>query len=147
MQDLTEALYTAVRRAHHLRNVQVHSNCDKAGLVLLSHLYEHGALRLSDLAVGVHLDPSTVSRQVRALCDGGFAESLDDPDDKRARRLQITRRGRAELESVRHELGAILGGATRDWPKQDVQTLTSLLARLAEDLTAGSAPAATSDIA
>jgi DNA-binding MarR family transcriptional regulator len=114
--------------------VRVHSSCDKAGLVLLGRLVEQGPMRLSDLADSVQLDPSTVSRQVRALCDGGFTEALEDPDDRRARLLEISERGRAEVQAVAAELGEILGRAVNGWPRRDVDTLTTLLARLADDL-------------
>jgi DNA-binding MarR family transcriptional regulator len=134
---LVEALYNVVRRAHRLRSVRVHSSCDKAGLVLLGQLVEQGPMRLSDLAGAVQLDPSTVSRQVRALCDGGFTTAVDDPDDKRARLLQVSDAGRAEVESVGRELGIVLGRAVENWPASDVETLTTLLAQLAEDLAAG----------
>jgi len=132
--SLVEALYTVVRRAHRLRSVRVHSSCDKAGLVLLSQLLEQGPMRLSDLAGAVQLDPSTVSRQMRALCDGGFTQSLDDPDDKRARLLQISAKGRAEIESVARELEEVLGRAVSGWKRSDVEMLATLLARLADDL-------------
>jgi len=137
VSPLVDALYTAVRRAHRLRSARVHSSCDKSGLVLLGLLVEHGPMRLSDLACAVQLDPSTVSRQVRALSDGGFTESLDDPDDKRARLLKISAKGRSEIESVTRELGNVLGSAVSGWPKADVETLTTLLTRLADDLAAG----------
>jgi DNA-binding MarR family transcriptional regulator len=132
--SLVDALYTVVRRAHRLRSVRVHSSCDKAGLVLLGQLVEQGPMRLSDLASAVQLDPSTVSRQVRALCDGGFTVAVADPDDKRARRLQISAKGRAEVEAVARELAEVLGRAVRDWPQRDVTTLTELLARLGDEL-------------
>jgi DNA-binding MarR family transcriptional regulator len=138
---LVEALYTAVRRAHRLRSVRVHSSCDKAGLVLLGQLMEQGPMRLSDLAGAVQLDPSTVSRQVRALCEGGFTVALEDPADGRVRRLQISDKGRTEVESVARELGEVLGRAVSGWPKKDVDALTALLTRLADDLAAGTAPA------
>jgi DNA-binding MarR family transcriptional regulator len=137
MPALVEALYTVVRRAHRLRSVRVHSSCDKAGLVLLGQLMEQGPMRLSDLAGSVQLDPSTVSRQVRALCQGGFTNALKDPDDKRARLLQISDTGRAEVESVARELGGVLGRAMSGWPKRDVEELTTLLTRLADDLAKG----------
>ncbi len=132
---LVDALYATVRRAHRLRRLRVHSSCDKAGLVLLAQLVEHGPMRLSDLATAVQLDTSTVSRQVRGLCDGGFAEALDDPADRRARLLRISAAGRAELESVTRELGEVLSRATSRWAARDVDQLTTLLARLADDLT------------
>lgn len=134
VRPLVEVLYLVVRRAHRLRSVRVHSSCDKAGLVLLGQLIEQGPMRLSDLAGSVQLDPSTVSRQVRALCDGGFTQVFEDPDDKRARLLQISDTGRAEVESVARELGDVMGRAVSDWVKADVETLTSLLSRLADGL-------------
>jgi len=140
-RSLVEALYNVVRRAHRLRSVRVHSSCDKAGLVLLGQLVEQGPMRLSDLATAVQLDPSTVSRQMRALSDGGFTQSLDDPDDKRARLLQISDKGRAEIESVARELDGVLSRAVSRWPKRDVDMLTTLLARLADDLAADNAEA------
>lgn len=133
-RDLVDALYTTVRRAHRLRTARVHSSCDKAGLVLLGLLHEQGAMRLSDLAAAAQLDPSTVSRQVHALCQGDFATALEDPADKRARRLQITAKGRAEVDAVAAELADVLGEAVRSWPKKDVQALTGLLVKLADDL-------------
>ena len=136
VRQLVEALYTVVRRAHRLRSVRVHSSCDKAGLVLLGQLVEQGPMRLSDLATAVHLDPSTVSRQVRALCEGGFTLVVADPDDKRARVLEISAKGRTEVEAVAQELAAVLGRAVSDWPQRDVATLTTLLARLGDELAA-----------
>jgi DNA-binding MarR family transcriptional regulator len=133
---LVDALYTVVRRAHRLRSVRVHSSCDKSGLVLLGQLVEHGPMRLSDLANAVQLDPSTVSRQVRALCEGGFTVAVPDPDDKRARLLEISAKGRAEVSSVAQELAEMFGRAVSAWPQRDVATLTSLLARLADELAA-----------
>jgi DNA-binding MarR family transcriptional regulator len=133
---LVDALYNVVRRAQRLRSARVHSSCDKAGLVLLGQLLEQGPMRLSDLASAVQLDPSTVSRQVRALCDGGFTVAVADPDDKRARRLEISEKGRAEVEAVALELAEVLGGAMRNWPQRDVATLTDLLSRLGDELAA-----------
>jgi DNA-binding MarR family transcriptional regulator len=133
---LVEALYTVVRRAHRLRSVRVHSSCDKSGLVLLGQLAEHGSMRLSDLASAVQLDPSTISRQVRALCEGGFTVAVADPDDKRARLLEISAKGRAEVSSVAQELAEMFGRAVRAWPQRDVATLTDLLARLGDELAA-----------
>lgn len=134
--QLVEALYTVVRRAHRLRSVRVHSSCDKAGLVLLGQLAEQGPMRLSDLATAVQLDPSTVSRQVRALCEGGFTVAVADPDDKRARLLEISAKGRAEVQAVAQELADVLGRAISGWPHDDVATLTALLARLGDELAA-----------
>ncbi len=104
--------------------------------MLLGQLVEQGPMRLSDLASAVQLDPSTVSRQVRALCEGGFTVAIADPDDKRARQLEISPKGRAEVQAVAHELAEVLGRAVSTWPQRDVATLTALLSRLGEELAA-----------
>ena len=142
---LVDALYTVVRRAHRLRSTRIQSSCDKAGLLLLNQLLEQGPMRLSDLASSAQLDPSTVSRQVRSLCEGGFAHAVDDPDDKRARLLQVSDKGREEAASVARQVGEVLARAVADWPKSDVDRLTKLLAKLADDLAAGTVHPQTTD--
>jgi DNA-binding MarR family transcriptional regulator len=131
---LVDALYTVVRRAHRLRHTRIQTSCDKAGLLLLNQLLERGPMRLSDLASSAQLDPSTVSRQVRALCEGGFAQAVDDPDDRRARLLKASDKGREEVAAVARQVGEVLAQAVADWPKSDVDKLTALLAKLADDL-------------
>lgn len=134
IRDLITALYTVVRNAYRLRQTRVRSACDKSGYVLLGMLRELGPLRLSELAAAVHLDVSTVSRQVQPLITGGFCDVLDDPEDRRARRLRITPAGEAELDAVVHQLADALTRAVRDWSQRDVDTLAVLLHRLGTDL-------------
>jgi DNA-binding MarR family transcriptional regulator len=108
--------------------------------VFLDRLLEDGPMRLSELAAAVQLDVSTASRQVRTLADGGFLESAGDPEDGRARLLQVTEQGRAEAAQVVHDLGEVLGGALQHWAAADVEQLTVLLTRLADDLLADPPP-------
>ena len=131
---LLTALYTVARNAHRLRQVGVDSACDKAGYSILFTLRDTGPLRLSELAAAMHLDISTISRQVHALIAGGFCVASDDPADRRARRLTLTDRGHAELKEIVRQLGTALAETVQSWPDADVDTLTTLLRRLAADL-------------
>jgi DNA-binding MarR family transcriptional regulator len=112
---------------------------DRAAYWVLGRIAKHGPgepLRLSELAHMMNLDPSTVSRHVRALETQGLARRETDPSDARAVILATTAAGREVLDRLlvaRHQL---LEKALAEWPDGDRQDIARLLVRLAEDLTA-----------
>jgi DNA-binding MarR family transcriptional regulator len=118
---------------------------DRAGLAVLAGLEHAGEPRLSELASRLALDPSTVSRQVRALEDAGLVDRRSDPFDGRASRFAVTPRGSAALEDVRAQRRALLKRALGGWSAGDRDTLSALLGRLAEDLGPDPCPSTTSD--
>lgn len=127
------------RFARTVASMRVHSYaqdapCDRAGLAVL-HILEHaGELRLSELAGALGLDPSTVSRQVRALEDSGLVTRREDPADRRAYHLALTGTGLAALGDVRQRRRELLAAALADWRPRDRERLAGLLGRLADDL-------------
>jgi DNA-binding MarR family transcriptional regulator len=129
--DLVAAVYGVIRRLKALRSTLP---VDSGALPLLGLLMEHDAQRLSDLAGSACLDVSTASRHVRALEDAGLVARTTDPDDRRASRLSLTDAGRTELRRAHDVRKAMLDEATSGWTRTDRRTLTSLLQRLADDL-------------
>lgn len=110
---------------------------DRAGLVVLHHVScATGPTRISDLASGMHLDSSTVSRHVTALERSGHLERAIDPDDHRAARIALTDIGREALATAFRTWRDTLDAALSDWSAADRTTLTTLLTRLATDLEA-----------
>jgi DNA-binding MarR family transcriptional regulator len=105
--------------------------------MLLHHVAANGSMRLSDLACGVGLDASTVSRHVKSLEDSGKLARLDDPKDRRACRLELTPAGRAALERAMAARASLFATAVADWSDDDRQTLISLMTRLADTLGRG----------
>jgi|HubBroStandDraft_6_1064221.scaffolds.fasta_scaffold179354_2 MarR family transcriptional regulator for hemolysin len=61
-------------------------------------LYE--GLNQSELAEMLDLQPITLTRLLDKLCDSGLIERRPDPDDRRAKRLFLTRAARPLLEQL-----------------------------------------------
>lgn len=89
--------------------------------VRFSHgfVFQHlvpGPRRVSELAERLEVTSQAVSKVVRELTELGYVAVADDPDDARARRVALTKRGRAVVEAarrarreVRRELARKLG--------------------------------------
>jgi DNA-binding MarR family transcriptional regulator len=107
---------------------------DGPALVVLHELAGRGGCRPSDLAVGLGLDVSTVSRHVRALEEIGYVARAGDPDDRRAALLDLTASGRAVLAAALAARRAVLDRALADWSEADRRALATLLIRLGDDL-------------
>ena len=129
--DLVAALFGVVRQLKALRSTLP---VDSGAMPLLGLLMHTEAQRLSDLAATACLDVSTASRHVRALEDAGLVARTADPDDRRASRISLTDEGNAALARAHEARKAMLDEATRDWTTTDLRTLTTLLQRLADDL-------------
>jgi DNA-binding MarR family transcriptional regulator len=68
---------------------------------LLSNLRHSGPLPLSVLAESLDLDRTTLSRNLRPLCDAGWIAVTGSADDARVRLVAITRQGEAHLQAAR----------------------------------------------
>jgi DNA-binding MarR family transcriptional regulator len=104
--------------------------------VLLLHLIKEGPQRSSALADAVHVDPSTVSRQVAQLVKAGLAERHADPGDGRACLLVASAEGERLWATMQERRNRSIGMLIADWPAEDVGRLTELLARFNDGFTA-----------
>jgi DNA-binding MarR family transcriptional regulator len=130
-QELVVSLLTVARR---LRARLPEGRIDPAQMFVLHHVAARGSLRVSALAEAMGLDISTASRHVRQLELGGYLVRTGDPDDRRASRVRLTRRGRGALERAMRARAARLDRAIAGWPEEDRATLTTLMNRLADSL-------------
>jgi DNA-binding MarR family transcriptional regulator len=137
IDDLLKALYRIIRQTKRT----VHSDpVDRAAIVILASLKENSAVRLSDLATDLCVDISTVSRQARALEDRGLVTRTEDPDDRRAVRLEPAPAGLAVLDEAWSRRNRWLDESLDDWTSQDRVALAALLTRFADSLSAEPAP-------
>ena len=60
-----------------------------------------GAMRPSELSAALHLDKSTVSRQVDSAARLGLLERVPDPDDARAVIVRLTPVALARMEELK----------------------------------------------
>jgi len=137
-QSLTEVGRAMLRMGIPPEALAEGEHVDRSGYWAMVRLDEAGgAVRLSDLASSLELDLSTVSRQVRNLVDAGLVDRDADPDDGRAALLTLSRRGRDVLDAVRAARRQVLGQTLYGWTAADRDVLVRALARLADDLHAG----------
>jgi DNA-binding MarR family transcriptional regulator len=93
-------------------------------------------LRVGEIAERMQVVGPHVTRQMNELERRGLARRVTDPDDQRARLIELTSEGAAAAERY---LRTILGWFTdvlAGWPAQDRRDLGRLLGRFADDLTA-----------
>ena len=109
--DLTAELKTqgctSMRLRQLMRRVAQHYDLEmaKAGLKttqysLLSHVLKRGPLRPGELAQGMQLSASTLTRNLKPLVDAGWVE-LTAGSDARSRLVAITPAGQAKREEAR----------------------------------------------
>ena len=113
---------TNLRLRQMMRRVAHHYDLEmaKAGLKttqysLLTYVLKLGPLRPGELAKGLKISASTLTRNLKPLVDAGWLE-VSAGSDARSRTVSITAEGRAKREEARHRwkvaqdsLNALLG--------------------------------------
>jgi DNA-binding MarR family transcriptional regulator len=135
-RQLNEALDRVIRRAglprvHQRLHAAAGVSLDRSSYWLASWLADSESLRLSDLADVLHIDLSTVSRQVQAAERAGLVERRPDSSDGRASRVYLTSAGRHALERVRAVQRAEILAAIADWSPEEQQIFAELMNRFA----------------
>lgn len=133
LSTLAEQLPRFARLVHAVK-VQQTEGRERAALVLLYPLVRMGPVRQGALAGLMHTDPSTISRHVGSLVEGGLVKRVADETDGRASRLVVTDAGHAALDQLRRERESQLERVTAHWSEKDLTTLATLLERLLDDL-------------
>lgn len=140
-----EALYDAVSqlvRVHQLRD-RDRICCYDVSVTqchALEALVRRGPLRLQALAEELLLDKSTASRVVEALVQKRYVHRVDDPEDRRAVRIEVTAAGRALSARIRADLVAEDQAALGDLPPEVRAGALQVLRRLARAAEAGTSP-------
>lgn len=113
---------------------------DMAGLTptqtsTLATIERFGPLRLGDLAAYEGITPSTLTRPVAALEEGGYVERRVDPADARSSVVAVSGAGRQLLARIRGETTALLQdrlGQLRPEERAALATALPALERLAD---------------
>jgi DNA-binding MarR family transcriptional regulator len=107
---------------------------DRSVYYLLASVRDLQPVRLTDLAVHLGVDVSTVSRQVAHLEANDLVDRARDPDDGRASRLRLTGAG----QDVLHRLGgawqASVADLLADWDPARVAVFAATIEDFAERL-------------
>ena len=92
---------------------------------VLSLVRGRGPLGLAELASLEGLNPTMLSRVVRALDENGLIRRLPDPSDLRAARVEITPAGVDVHERIRDHRTQVLSACLEQLPPETAQALLS----------------------
>lgn len=101
-------------------------------LLAVERCQQAGGASVSDVAEYMAVEHSTASRTVGAVVAAGLLTKTSATDDARRCVLVLTDVGRKTLAAVRDRRREVVAATIADWPDDDVDTLVSLLHRLAE---------------
>jgi DNA-binding MarR family transcriptional regulator len=104
---------------------------DRSAYPILARIDELGPTRIRQLADELHLDPSTVSRQLKPLVAARLLASDSDATDNRASVIRLTRSGERALQRIRDARHDLLDGLLEDWNPAELDQLEQSLTRLA----------------
>ncbi len=89
-------------------------------LSILIHIDENPDISQGQLGKLLRRDPMTMSQAVRALQLAGLVFSEQDKDDKRIKRLKITKKGKQLAEDLKNSEKKVIDALIKKWGKQKV---------------------------
>ena len=81
----------------------------------------------------LHLDKGTIAKTIRPLINGGYVVRERDPDDKRAYRIFLTRKGRDILPKLRDATTRWTDAITEGFTEEEKDAAYALLSRMSEN--------------
>jgi DNA-binding MarR family transcriptional regulator len=112
------------------RKSSLYQEVDRAGYIALRTLDGLGPSCINRLAQELHLDSSTVTRQVGVLESGGLVVRHVDPNDGRSWLIDLTARGRKAMRTVERGRHHAIDSMLTAWPTEEVHDLARMITRL-----------------
>src|ERR1700722_19685468 len=109
------------------RKSSLYREVDRAGYLALRTLDSLGPSCINGPAQELHLDSSTVTRQVSALESGGFVTRQVDPNDGRSWLIDLTSQGRKVMRTVERGRREAIDAMLTSWRSEDVHNLARLI--------------------
>ena len=103
-------------------------------LSILIHVEKSPSISQGQLGKTLRRDPMTMSQAVRALQSGGLIVSQPDNEDRRVKRLTVTKKGKSLGESLGQGESSLLAGLSKEWGKGRVNQFAKDIAEFNEYL-------------
>jgi len=130
------ALVVAVHRlVRSLRRAAPVADLGPSQLIVMSTLFEHGPMRIGELAVHIHSSQPNTTATVRNLESAGLVSREADPADRRAIRVTITPTGHERILTLAHGEADLLHARASTLPEADqllLRAITPVLRELAD---------------
>lgn len=123
-------LFARIRVSWREAAVTVHPDLQPLGYQVLTSIASGKATSAKAIIERLQTDKSAVSRQVRQLEELGLAESVPDPDDRRARVLVATDLAQERIAIARARYESRIGERLRGWSAADLDHFVELLGAL-----------------
>lgn len=101
---------------------------------VMEHLAFEDGLRLNDLATRAGITPQSMGQFVDELEDLGYVERRPDPDDRRAKRIHLTRKGKKSNQLEWKVVGEVESALEELLGKKRLADLRSSLGKIADSL-------------
>jgi DNA-binding MarR family transcriptional regulator len=112
------------------RRSSLYVRVDRAGYLAMRVLDDLGPVSTNVLAQALHLDASTVTRQVAALERAGLVARRPDPADGRSSTIGLTAEGHRSMDEVAQERRRCIEALVEDWGGTAQADLADALTRL-----------------
>jgi DNA-binding MarR family transcriptional regulator len=137
MSEIDRAFMVLGRRANLPRTHELYArragiDLERSAVLVLARLDDEGAIRPSDLARLVGVEPSTITRQVQDLERRALVSKRPDPSDGRSCVVQLTEAGHETLLRYRAARRQVLEQAMAAWDPDDLATFADGLDRFVE---------------
>jgi DNA-binding MarR family transcriptional regulator len=116
------------------RRGDLYVDVDRAGYLMLRTLDRLGPTSVNAIADRLHLDSSTVTRQVDSLVAAGFVRRQPDIADRRCVSVAITPVGRGAMDGVQRERRRELAALLERWSDTERHELGAAMSRLNRSL-------------
>ncbi|MFN8218362.1 MAG: MarR family transcriptional regulator [Solirubrobacterales bacterium] len=122
VDEIRAAMLAALHEAGHTELTQAH-------LIVLRYPGPDG-LRPIEIAAQSGMSKQALNYLLRQLEQAGYLELVDDPADRRSKRVRVTERGRAAGETMRSAVAEVEATFAREYGTEDLRALRDLLVRL-----------------
>jgi DNA-binding MarR family transcriptional regulator len=99
----------------------------------LIHINSRGACGVTDIGDDLGVTSAAASQMLERLVQGGLVERREDPDDRRAKRIELTERGqrvlRGSLEARQRQFAALADRLSANERNLATAALRTLVAR------------------
>ncbi|GIX42251.1 MAG: hypothetical protein KatS3mg129_1984 [Leptospiraceae bacterium] len=98
-------------------DMELEEKISTLALSILIHIDENPEISQGQLGKMLRRDPMTMSQAVRALQTAGLVVSEQDKDDRRIKRLKITKKGKQVAENLRNSEKKLIDALVKKWGK------------------------------
>ncbi|UPK44209.1 MarR family winged helix-turn-helix transcriptional regulator [Paenibacillus pabuli] len=130
LEKLAYGTLRIVKEFTHAQNLR--SDLDRLTFEILLYVKEQGAVRITDIASKLDLNPSSITRRIQGLKQSGHIVAVSDPNDLRSSLVTLSPLGEEELSDFLEVSIDGLAHILRDWNDSEVQRFAKQLLNYAD---------------